>query len=257
MAVTCANLINPAFRVAGISKLPGAGPGTDQTAEAIPALNRMMSSLSLTGGYIFTQAIDDYAWPANTESRTFGPTGDYTMAKAPLYINAADWIMQGGSPEVQYQLGIARNAAQWLQLCIPDLTTTYPAVCYPDGNQPNMKMHLYPVPTQASVLRLGTWTRLKSDFAATNDIAYLPDGYEEAIVLNFGIRLHSLYSSEYYRPNLQPETRQLAGEALRRVRILNTSSPKIISDADFLNAGNNTVDGIAARLSFLSGGLVG
>ena len=99
-SVTCQNLIDPAMRIAGISSLPGTGPGTDAYAEAIKALNRMMGSLSLTGGYIFTTEITDFAWPANVDSKTIGPTGYFVRTQAPLYIAAADWIMFGSNPEV-------------------------------------------------------------------------------------------------------------------------------------------------------------
>jgi hypothetical protein len=255
-SVTCQNLIDPAMRIAGISKLPGTGPGTDGYAEAVKALNRMMGSLSLNGGYIFTTAIDDYTWPANTESRTFGPTGNEVITQAPLYIAAADWIMYGSNPEVQYTLRIVRTAPEWLSLSIPELATTYPGLLYTDGGQPNTRLHLWPVPTQSSVLRLNTWTRLKSNFAATSDIAYLPDGYEEAIVLNFALRLNSMYSSDIQRSQMQPNTPNLAAQALRRVRSLNSVSPKLISDADFINSGRDD-SGLDARIAFLSGGLVG
>ena len=254
-SVTCANLIDPAMRIAGISALPGTGPGTDAYAEAIKALNRMMGSLSLTGGYIFTTSITDYSWPANDASRTFGPTGDEVISQAPLYIAAADWIMYGSNPEVQYSLRIVRTAPEWLTLAIPGLQTTYPGLLYTDGAQPNTTIKLWPVPTQASTLRMNVWTHLKSDFSATSDVAYFPFGYEEAIVLNFALRLNSMYPNALRRSIMQPNTPNLAGQALRRIRSINSVSPKLISDADFINSGRDDA-GLDARIAFLSGGLV-
>lgn len=260
MSVTCANLINPAMRMAGISKLPGTGPGADQYAEAMPALNRMMSSLSLNGQYIFTSEVNDYGWGSGVASKTFGPTGDEVLAREPLYIDTCNWVLPGtsGNSEVVLHMTPVRTAGEWQAITMPNLNTDFPRFFYPQQGQgafpQNTKVSIWTVPITASILRMETRTALKSNFTSTSDIAYFPDGYEETITFNFALRLHALYASQFQHAVLQPGTRELAASSLRAVLASHVVSPQRTSDADDINADSpTTVDNLEQRINFFSG----
>lgn len=264
MSITCKQLLDPAFRRAGITQLPGCGPGTDSYTEAIPALNQMMSSLSLNGQYIFTSEVADYDWASGVASKTFGPTGDEVLAREPLYIDNCNWVLPGtsGTSEVVIPLRPVRTAKEWQQITLPNLQADYPRWFYPQQGQvgtdalkpENTNLYIWTVPLTASVLRMETRTVLKSDFAATTDVAYFPDGYERAIILNFALELHSLYAGVLRMARLQPGTERAADQALRMVQASHIVSPQRTSDADDLNGSSpNTVDNLAQRIAFYSG----
>ena len=264
MSITCKQILDSAFRRAGITQLPGTGPGTDMYAEAILELNRLMGSLSLTGQYIYTAAVTDYSWASGVGSKTFGPTGDEVLSAEPLYIDNCVWVLPGtsGSGEVVIQMTPVRTAKEWQQISMPNLETDYPQFFWPQQGQvgtdaakpENTKVHIWTVPLTASTLRMETRTALKSNFTATSDIAYFPQGYDRAIILNFAVELDTIYSGMFQKSNLKPGTRKAASEALRAVLASHIVSPQRVSDADNINSDSpTTVDNLAQRIAFYSG----
>lgn len=250
-AVTLANLIWPAMRKAGITKLPGVKPGTDQYAEAILAMNRFMGSMNLNKRTIFETTISDFVWPANEEYQTFGPTGDQTMTQAPIFIDSANWVLPGTSnPEVLIHMRIAKSDSEFAQLSIPQLGMTFPFLLFNQGGQPNSRIRVYPVPQQESTLKLYQWVGLKNDFTATTDQIYLQDGWESAIVDAFAFyEICTLYPNQ---ANVTPQLEAAARRSMRLLRAWNTSSPPAVSDAAQING--TAFDDLAYRISFLSAG---
>lgn len=252
MSITFAQLVQPAFRKAGIVKLSGTGPGTDMYNEAIPALNRMMSSLNLVGSYVYSSGTVRGSLVPGQRDYTLGPTGSFSSTR-PLWIISANLLLVGTDPEINISLGIIRDLDTWSNLTLPGLETAFPTLLYSTRAMPTDTIQLWPVPSVAYDLELYVRTAVKDNFTATTDTADLPPGYEEAIVNNFAIELDSLYGgSPFQTSNLRPGTRELAAKALRRIAIMQSTSPMLIGDATNLNG--QRPDDLDRRINFISGG---
>ncbi len=250
MSVTLQNLINPAMRKAGLSKLPGTGPGTDKYNEAIGAMNRMLSSWGLDGLLIYKTSINRYSMSPLQSSYYIGPTGDW-VAPRPLWIISADLVQTSTFPEIHLPMHIVRTGEEWAKVTLPDLQTAYPCYLYNDRGVADSLIRLWPIPAVNYDIELFTRDALKSDFTAITDEIDLPDGYEAGIVDNFTLELESLYPLQAV---VSPQLRKNASIALKRIKALNLTSPPRISDADNLNQGSpTTVDNLTQRVGFFSG----
>jgi hypothetical protein len=252
--VTFENLFWPAMRKAGITKLPGVKPGTDQYAEGYLAMNRFMGTMNINKATIFETVISDFVWPANQQSQTFGPTGNQPIAQAPVFIDAANWVLpQSTNPEVLIHMRIAKSDAEFAQLSIPRLGMTFPFLLWNSGasndsTDPNSRIYVYPVPQQESTLKLYQWVGLKHNFSAKTDQINLQDGWESAIIDAF-----ALYEiCPLYGVDPKPALVAAGKRAMRLIRAWNTSSPPVYSDAANLNG--SAKDDLAYRISFLSAG---
>src|SRR5437879_6584339 len=115
MAITLADVLNPALRMAGITKRPGVTPNTDQYAELIPAANRMLASWSCDGHKVFTTSIDQYPLIASQKIYSIGPGGDFNSAR-PIYIREANFIFPT-NPSLRRPIRILDDD-QWSKIAV-------------------------------------------------------------------------------------------------------------------------------------------
>ena len=248
MPLTLQNLIDASMRKAGLSKLPGTGPGIDKYTEAIGAMNRMMGSMNITGSLIYKTSIDRYALTPQQTTYFIGPTGDFVTTR-PLYISRANIVITSTSPELHEPLWIYRSAAEWAAVVMPETPAPWPWAIYNDGAAPDSKLYLYGYPTEANDLELFTWQEILPEFTSISDLVVLPSGYQAHIVNAFTEELESLYPLQ---AKVSPVTRQLVAQSRRAIQVLNAVSPKLVSDADNLNSSNRGSD-YDQKIGFLSG----
>lgn len=241
VGVALSTLLNPMLRIAGITTLPGTTPNVDQYGELVPMVNRMLSSYNLDGHKIFTAAINQFPLVSDQKTYTIGPGGEMDMER-PLYIKIAN-VLLPGSPTVRWPVAIYDDY-QWGAISIQDLTGAPPfGLYYDNALDPDTglaTLSLIFQPPADYTLELYTWLRLKANFTGPDDVAVLPDGYEEMIVQNGARRLVGMYPHDSTLDGRQrDELKELAAASLRAVITLNTRSPKIGCDPALNNAGDD------------------
>lgn len=231
MPTTLADLLKPALRMAGITKLAGNTPGPDQYGELIPAMNRMLGGWNIDGHRVFTSSIATYPLASSKKIYTIGPTGDFA-APRPAYIKLANFLFPT-KPITRRPIHIADDD-EWSRIAVQDISGAPPWVLYYDGGYDANKagsIFIYPQPPAGYSLELYTWQALPNGFVAVTDIVTLPDGYEDAIVSNFALRVGALYPHE---AKISDETRLQARQSLDALIALNSRSPKLFSEAAYL-----------------------
>ncbi len=230
---TTASLVNAALRIAGITGRPGRTPAPDQSTEVIAILNRKMASWGIDRLKIFQVQQNRYALTPQQTTYFIGPNGDF-VAPRPSKIVRANVVLNATSPEIHIPLRVL-EVEEWADIRMPELQTgTWPSRLYYDHAVPDAELYLYPVIGEADDLELFTYAALQQ-FVALTDVVELPDGYEEAIVLNLAVAVKSYYPRD---AEMDPDVPRQAAEALARIESLNAPVPKLKNDAAGLGHGH-------------------
>jgi len=253
------------LRRGGITQLPGTTPSEDQYGELIPEINRMMSRLSLDGHKIFAENIDRYTLTAGQQKYLLGPSAQSAGAALPvpvpgfdadypLYIDRANIVIAGSSPEIHRSLKILSDK-DWAAKTITNLQAAYPWEIYSDGAAPNSMLYLYGIPGAAHDLELFTWQQLQSGFTSEDNVVVMPPGYEDAMVLAGALRVRRLYPYDSKLTGLQAQELQNdADRAVRALQIYNAQISPYKNDAANINSGDGGAGTTAAAR--LQGGIV-
>jgi hypothetical protein len=228
-------LIYPALRIAGITDRPGRTPSPDQAAEVIPILNRMMGTWNCSRLRIYSRSLDRYALNPAQTTYFIGPNGDF-VAPRPVRILRANAVLTASSPELHYHIRILEDT-EWMSKLMPELPAgMWPVDLYDDYAQPDSQLYLYPYPQVPVDLELLTFNGLVRDFTSLLDQVDLPDGYEDAIVLNLA-EMAAIYYPRM--ASLSPEVPRFAARALAAIENNNAPVPKLGNDASGLSRQRN------------------
>ncbi len=200
---------------------PNWTPSVDQYAELIPALNRMLGSWNIDGAKIYTQKIETFALTSGVKTYTIGPGGAFNTVR-PNYYKFAN-ILYPTAPIVRQPMMILYNAEQWASIRVEDIPGAPAWFLYPDMANPLTTLYLYPQPPANYQLELYTWQAL-SKYTAVSDTVIVPDGYEEAIVWNLGVKAAAMYP---HQAKLSPDAKEEARKSLRALKILNARTPPL------------------------------
>lgn len=217
-------LLDPALRIAGITKRPGIGPSTDQYDELIPVLNRMIGSYNLDGHRIYTTSIDEYALVDGQKIYTIGPGADFDNPR-PIFITGANTIFPT-DPQVRQPVKIM-SQAQWRALTVQDISGAPAYGLYYDNSMDDSgfgRVYLYPQAPTGYLLELYTWVALADSFTAPTDGVVLPPGYAAMLTWNLGIEAAIMYPLESHLHPLAPEK---AAQALGAVITSNSKAPEM------------------------------
>lgn len=237
MSITLANILDPALRMAGISKRPGITPSDEMYGEMIPATNRMLASWSCDGHRVFTTAINEYDLIASQKIYTIGPGGDFNSAR-PLFIRDANFIFPT-NPQLRRPIKLLDDD-EWSKIAVQDIAAAPPWYLYFDGGfdlNGRAKIYIVGQPPTGYKLELFTWQALKSDFTATTDAVIFPPGYEKALVSNLAIEAAMLYPLESVlarNAKAMDKLEKQAGKDLKVLIVLNSAPPVLRSEAAFL-----------------------
>lgn len=237
MSTTLSELLNASLRVAGIIMRPNWTLSVDMAAELIPALNRMLGSWNIDGSKIFTTKIETFPLTSGVKTYTIGPGGDFDTARPSFYQFAN--ILYPTGPVVRQPMQILRNVDQWAAIRVQDIPGAPAWVIYPDMANPLTTLYLYPQPPAGYTLELYTWQAL-SKYTAISDTVVVPDGYEEAIVWNLGVRAAAMYP---HQAKLDPEAKDQARRSLRAVKTLNAKTPPLCTDPALTGWGGGGAGG--------------
>lgn len=226
-------ILYPAFRTAGVTDRPMRTPSPDQVAEGIPLLNRMLGSWNCSRMNIFTVGSAIYALTANKITYQIGLTAPAPFNVAsPQRITLANIILPG-TPLLRQPLRIL-NDTEWARIRLQTLPGAITSAIYPDYNFPVGTISLYGQPSAGYQLELYTWTLIPK-FAAVTDVVTLPDGYEEAMVLNLACRIAKQFPTQ---ARMDPLVYGDAARSLAAIQSRNAPVRRLRNDAAGLGADN-------------------
>ena len=183
---TAGDLIEGALRLIG-ALADGETPSGAMGADALATFNSMIDSWSTERLSVF--ALDDQAftWPANTTTRTMGPTGQLSGTR-PVRVEDGTYFVQG---TLSYPLQLI-NKEQYDGISLKSSTSTFPQVMYVNMTMPDIELTMWPVPTSAIELHVVSVEVLTQPAALATTLAY-PPGYERALRYNLACELAPEY----------------------------------------------------------------
>lgn len=229
IGVLVSDLIYDAYRRAGIMLAPDRSASIPMVNDGLRAMNRMFDGFNTLSNLIWTHRIDIFDTVAGQQSYSLGPGGDWDMAAVPPKIVRANLLTQR-DPDVRQPLNILDNAG-WAVITYQDVQS-YPASMYPDNSMTNglTRIAFYPIPAAVYGVELYTWQPFQRPVGISDEL-FLPDGYEEMIVLNLAVRLMPFYRKRMSTATEDQLLIQMAREALGRCKAMNAPTVRLSTDA--------------------------
>jgi hypothetical protein len=195
----------------------GRAPSAEQMQQALRVANRMLSKWSIQRLMLFTVNVRPFALTPDVQDYTLGPTGSLGAGAQtrPNFVEAAQVTPPGSS----LYLGLnILDQIKWGAIRDKGATCSangVPQDVWPEYTYPNIGLHFWTIPSNATALYLKTWEQLQQ-FATIFDVLNFPPGYEEAIQHNLAMELASFY-------DMQPSqtTMLLAGEGIAKIQAIN------------------------------------
>lgn len=182
---TAADIITRAYRILG-DLAPGETMTAAQGDTGLEALNALLDSFSTERLMIYQIRQESLTWPADTASRTIGPSGD-------LATHRPDRIEQGthvqDSNGVDYPVKVV-NRETYDAVWDKAVKSSYPEMLFYDKSVSEGTIHLYPVPDQSLTLKLNSWQPL-TVFDTLTEALVLPPGYRRMLCYNLAVELEA------------------------------------------------------------------
>lgn len=215
----------PALRKAGITLGPQRTPSNAQYQDAMDEFNRLIGSLSCDRFFIYSML--DYVFPLTSSSTyTIGISPDPNVpadfpVPRPVWIESAHLVTGLSGTPIRTPLRVVTDL-QWPKIASVAMPGAIPEILYNDRAYPLSTIYLWGAPAPDCGLELFVWQTVPKVLAWT-DLVAVPDGYEDALVLNLAVRL-----APHFQRQLDPLVMQQARESLMRVESIN--APKPIAD---------------------------
>lgn len=188
MSATAQETIEGALRLIGALS-DGATASAQVLADGLFALNQMIDSWSVDRLMIYATQDQQFTWPANTQSRTLGPSGDF-VGNRPIAIDDSTYY-RDASNGLSFPIKLI-SQAQWDDIPLKSLTNTYPNVMFINMDMPNITAYLYPIPTKDLEFHFISAEEL-SQPAALSTTLTAPPGYLRALRYNLAVELAPEY----------------------------------------------------------------
>ena len=172
---TALDQITGAMRLLGMLA-EGEEPSAAAAQDGLLAMNQMLDSWSTERLAVFSTQDQMFTWPANTISRTLGPTGDF-VGNRPVLLDDSTYF-RDPSNGISFGIKIL-NQQQYNGIAVKTVTSTYPQVIWLNMDMPNMSMYIYPVPTKALEWHFISVTELVEP-ATLSTVLVVPPGYLRA-----------------------------------------------------------------------------
>jgi len=188
---TAGELINGALRLIG-QLAEGETPSSETAQDALAAMNQMIDSWSTERLATFSTQDQVFTWPANTISRTFGPTGDF-VGNRPVQLDDSTYFVDS-SNGISFGIKII-NQQQYDGIAVKTVTSTYPQVIWLNMNMPDIEMYVYPVPTKPLEWHFISVDEL-AQVSTLVDVVNLPPGYLRAFRYNLACEIAAEFGVE-------------------------------------------------------------
>ena len=220
--LTARNLITDTLSDLGVLGVGRALSARD-SALGLRYLQELIDSAELDRGAIYTVARTSLTLTANDGEYTIGPTGNFVQAR-PIFIASA--LVKRVGEDVENPVEIW-NRTKWLYEYDKTYTNDIPWALFLEPTVTNATLHLWPIPTTAAVLVLGTPTAL-TGFSGTAATEYtFPPGYQEW----FRLKLRNKLARPFSRPLTQDMLDEERTAWKRLDRVNDGGPPRISADA--------------------------
>lgn len=225
------DVIYPALRKAGITRLAGNTPSVDQSTELIRATNRILDSLNVKGHAIFGTRVEEFALSSSQITYTIGPGGDLNTLR-PIFIKAAN-LVQPTNPPIYTEIQIF-DSRDWSMQDITALPNSWVYALWYNSTmsitspQGCGEIWLLGQPPSNYELQLFMPSALQSNFTAVTNDFIMPDGYVMAMVNLLALECEELYPHEAV---ISDGLRRSAAAAVQNVEIINTDMRRQSNDA--------------------------
>lgn len=223
---TARDLISRSLRLIHVLD-PGEVPTADEAEDALEALNDMIDSMSIPGLYIYATREDAVTWPANTESRTIGASGDFSITR-PTRIEDSSYLTVSSN---DYPLRILRDRAAYSAIIDKDTASSIPGWLYYEPLHPLGTLYLWPVPDASITISLHSQEQL-DQFATLDTTFAYPPGYRELLVSSLCLRL-----APEFGVAVPPEVALMANRATRTIKRMNAKAVNAYLEPSLFGAG--------------------
>jgi len=183
---TVSDLIKGSLRLLGVIA-QGETPSSQESADALSALNDMIDGWSNDGLLLFDRTIESLSI-GTASVYSIGSGGDFNTTR-PIRLISANFKESGQN--VEYPLRIF-TSQQWMGLIDKTLTSNIPLGIYYNDKNPLGYIYPYPILSAAGTLVLESDKPLSS-FSAISDTLTLPPGYNRALRYNLAVELAPEY----------------------------------------------------------------
>ena len=235
MATTASDQINGALRLIG-QLAEGEVPSAATAQDALSAMNQMLDSWSIERLSVYSTQDQIFNWPASTETRTLGPTGDF-VGNRPVLIDDSTYFRDPAT-NVSYGIKII-NQQQYNGIAVKTVTSTYPQVIWVNMTDPDLSMTVYPVPTSLLEWHIVSVEKLTQPASLSTDLVF-PPGYLRAFKYNLACEVAAEFGVE---PS--PRVSRIADISKRNLKRIN--NPKDIMALPY------TIVGTRQRFNIYSG----
>ena len=177
---------------------------------ALLALNQMLDSWSAERLSVYSTQDQVFTWPANTASRTLGPSGDF-VGNRPILLDDATYFKVNN---LSYGVKLI-NQQQYDGIALKSATSTYPQVLFANMAMPDMEMYVYPVPTTAIEFHFISVEELSQPPALATTLV-LPPGYLRALSYCLAVEVAPEYGVE-----APPTVQRIAVASKRTLKRIN------------------------------------
>jgi len=181
---TTADIIYGSLRLIGVLA-EGETPSSETAQDALAAMNQMIDSWNTERLSVFSTQDQVVTWPASTQSRTLGPTGDIVGLR-PVLVDDATYFRDPSSG-ISFGLKLI-NQQQYNGIAVKTVTSTYPQVMWVNMTYPNIEMYVYPVPTKVLEFHIVSVQELSAPANLATVLAF-PPGYLRAFRYNLACEL--------------------------------------------------------------------
>jgi hypothetical protein len=211
MSTSAGDLINGSLRLLG-QLAEGETPSAETSADALTAMNQMIDSWSTERLSVFATRDDVFTWPANTISRTYGPSGDFVGTR-PILLDDSTYFKDTSSG-LSYDI-LFINQDQYNGIALKTVGSTFPQVMWVNMTYPDVEMYVYPKPTKALEFHLVSVQAL-SQPANLATVLSFPPGYLRAFRYCLAMELAPEFGVE---PSMQVQ--RIAMVAKRNLKRIN------------------------------------
>lgn len=191
MSTTAGDQINAALRLIG-QLAEGETPSAATSQDALAALNQMLDSWSIERLSVYSTQDQVFTWPANTATRTLGPTGNF-VGNRPVLVDDSTYFRD---PESGVSFGIAMiNQQQYNGIALKTVTSTYPQVMFTNMTFPDITMTLYPIATKNLEWHIISVQELSQPATLNTTLAF-PPGYLRCFKYNLAVEIANEFGVE-------------------------------------------------------------
>jgi hypothetical protein len=181
---TTADIIYGSLRLIG-QLAEGEVPSSETAQDALNAMNQMIDSWNTERLAVFATQDQVVTWPASTQSRTLGPTGNIVGLR-PVLVDDATYFRDPANG-ISYGLKLI-NQQQYNGIAVKTVTSTYPQVMWVNMTYPDVEMYVYPVPTKVLEFHIVSVDELSTPANLATDLAF-PPGYLRAFRYNLACEI--------------------------------------------------------------------